>query len=90
MVYTVKPPLLNWFNKNTIGQVLTEMGQCQNDKRFSWLYFGSVTWHKRFRVEWNGKWLIVSRKGLALYQSTHRKMKWFSVTTKGLVQTEMV
>ena len=26
---TVQPPLLNWFNKNTIGQVLTEMILCR-------------------------------------------------------------
>ena len=33
--------------------------------------------------------LMVGRNGLVLYQSTHRKVKCFSVTTKGLVQTEM-
>ena len=37
-----------------------------------------------------GKWLIVGLNGLVSYQSTHLKVKWFSVTTKGLVQTEMV
>ena len=35
-----------------------------------------------------GKLLIVGR--LVWHPSTHRKVKWFSVTTKGLVQTEMV
>ena len=35
-----------------------------------------------------GKWLKVGR--LVWHPSTHRKVKWFSVTTKGLVQTEMV
>ena len=35
-----------------------------------------------------GKWLIVGRNGLVSHQSTHRKVKCFSVTTKGLVQTE--
>ena len=37
-----------------------------------------------------GKWLIVGRNGSVSHQSTHRKVKWFSVTTIGLVQTEMV
>ena len=37
-----------------------------------------------------GKWLIVGHNGLVSHQSTHRKMKCFSVTTKGSVQTEMV
>ena len=32
---TAWPSLLNWFKKNTIGQVLNEMVQCRNDKRFS-------------------------------------------------------
>ena len=35
-----------------------------------------------------GKWLIVGR--LVWHPFTHRKVKWFSVTTKSLVQTEMV
>ena len=35
-----------------------------------------------------GNWLIVGRNGLVTHQPTQRKVKWFSVTTKGLVQTE--
>ena len=35
-----------------------------------------------------GKWLIVGRNGLVTHQPTQRRVKWFSVTTKGLVQTE--
>ena len=37
-----------------------------------------------------GKWLIVGRNGPVSHQSTHRKVKWFSVTTISLVETEMV
>ena len=31
-----------------------------------------------------GKWLILGCNGLVSHQSTHRKVKCFSVTTKGL------
>ena len=37
-----------------------------------------------------GKWLIVGHSGLVTHQATHRKVKWFSVTTKGLVQTKLI
>ena len=55
-----------------IGQVLTEMVECQYDKRFSLLHFGSVTWHKRFRVVWNGQ---------SYRQMVDRKPLWYSVAS---------
>ena len=74
-------PSVNWNNSGSKWQTA----------QLTVVWFSDVTQTVQSSVKWQiGKWWIVSRNSLVLHQSSHRKMKRFSVTPKGLAWRQMV